>query len=214
MRSIILIALLLAFSANDAAARHRRYSHYRHWGHASRHLLVPPNSAPSRLSRAYSREMQEFPPPNWELQPPDPKWKGRLHVSPDGTARLAFYASPTEGKTLSDHLKTLAFADGEEITALHANRVQMAVKVTKGDRLFYRQARIACGGEQWHYIALEFPFTADLQVARDQERLVAQASRALELSDNDGCNAPPVARNEKCDLMPVTLRHCRSFGGS
>jgi len=90
----------------------------------------------------------------------------------------------------------LAFVDGEEIIALQANRLQLVFKGSKGDRAFYRQARIACGGEQWHHVALEFPFTTDPQVARNYERLVTQASRALELSDNDGCTPPPVAKNE------------------
>jgi hypothetical protein len=196
MRAILLIALILVFSASEAAARHRHHSYYRHWSYGPRVLQAPPNDPYARSSRAYARtQLGEFPPSNWQLQPADPNWRGKRYVSPQGDAWLAFYSSPTEGQPVSAHLKEVAFADGEEIVALQASRLQLVVNGVKGDRAFYRQARIACGGEQWHHVALEFPFTTDVQIARTYERLVAQAARALELSDNDGC-APPVARNE------------------
>jgi hypothetical protein len=195
MRALLLIALILVFSASEAAARHHRHSYPRHWANVPRVLLVPPNNQHTRSSRAYARaQLGEFPPSNWQLQPDDPNWRGKRFVSPQGDAWLAFYSSPTEGKPVSAHLKEVAFADGEEIIALQASGVQLVVKGLKGDNAFYRQARIACGGEQWHQVALEFPFTTDVQVAGMYERLVAQAARALELSDNDGCAS--VARNE------------------
>src|SRR5262245_41603642 len=129
MRTILLIALVLTFTAGETAARHRRHSHCRYWGHVPRVMLAPSSDALSRSSRAYARgQMLEFPPSTWQLQPPDPKWRGQRYVSPEGDAWLAFYASPTAGEPVSAHFKTLAFADGEEIIALQADRLQLAVR--------------------------------------------------------------------------------------
>jgi hypothetical protein len=124
------------------------------------------------------------------LQPPDPNWQGRRFVSPGGEAWLAFYASPADQETVSAHFKTLAFADGEEIVTLHAGRDQLIVTGAKGDRVFYRKARLACEGRQWHHVALEFPFSTEPREAHSYELFVAQAARALDLADDDGCIAP------------------------
>jgi hypothetical protein len=86
-------------------------------------------------------------------------------MSPEGDAWLAFYASPADGEPISAHLKTVAFADGEEITALQASQDQLMVSGVNGDHAFYRKARLACEGRQWHHVALEFPFSTDRQQA-------------------------------------------------
>src|SRR4029077_19442678 len=110
------------------------------------------------------------------------------YMSPEGDAWLAFYASPADGE-ISTHLKTVAFAEGEEITALQASQDQLMVSGVKGGRAFYRKARLACEGRQWHHVALEFPFSTDTRQARSYEMLAAQASRAVDLADGDGCMA-------------------------
>ena len=110
-------------------------------------IVAPPSYAPSRSPHVYTRELgREFPPPTWELQPPDPNWQGRRYMSPEGDAWLAFYASPADGEPISAHLKAVAFADGEEITALQASQDQLIVSGVKGDQAFYRKARLACEG--------------------------------------------------------------------
>ena len=186
MRRVFLIALLLALSASQADARHHGFHRYRYWGHLPRGMVA---AVPYAIGRSLQRSVQgnQFPPPTWQLQPPDPNWQGRRFVSPDGTAWLAFYASSADGEQPSAHLKAVAFVDGEEITALHANSDQLIVTGAKGDRTFYRKARIACGGQAWHHVALEFPFTTDRQQAYSYEMLVAQASRALDSADEQGC---------------------------
>ena len=189
MRSILFIAFILAFSVGEADARHRGNFRFGYRGHAPRVMLAPPSYALGRSANAYTREGREFPPPTWQLQPPDPKWQGRRYVSPGGEAWLAFYASPADGEPTSAHLKTVAFADGEEITALQASRDQLMVMGVKGDQAFYRKARLACRGSQWHHVALEFPFSTDPGQARSYEMLAAQASRAVDLADDDGCMA-------------------------
>ena len=200
MRIVFLIALIFAFSAGEADARHRGHFRYGYGRHVPRMSLVPPPYALGRSAYAYSRQQtREFPPPTWQLQPPDPNWQGRRFVSPRGEAWLAFYASPADQETVSAHFKTLAFADGEEIVTLHASRDQLIVTGAKGDRVFYRKARLACDGRQWHHVALEFPFGIEERQGRSYELLVAQAARALDLADDDGCMAPTAGNPPRDD---------------
>ena len=190
MRSILFVALILGFSVGEADARHRGHFRFGYWGRAPRVMLAPPSYALGRSAYANVREqVREFPPPTWQLQPPDPNWQGHRFVSPDGAAWLAFYASPADGEPISTHFKTVIFADGEEITALQASQDQLMVSGVKGDHAFYRKARLACEGRQWHHVALEFPFSTDTRQARSYEMLAAQASRAVDLADGDGCMA-------------------------
>ena len=190
MRNVLLIVIILALGVGEADARHRGHFRFGYWGHAPRAMLAPPPYALGRSAYAYSREqMREFPPPTWQLQPPDPSWQGRRYMSPEGDAWLAFYARPADGEPISAHFKTVAFADGEEITTLQASRDQLMVSGVKGDHAFYRKARLACEGRQWHHVALEFPFSTDTRQARSYEMLAAQASRAVDLADGDGCMA-------------------------
>ncbi len=200
MRSVLLIALIFAFSAGEADARHRGHFRYGYGGHVPRMSLVPPPYALGRSAYAYSRQQtREFPPPTWQLQPPDPNWQGRRFVSPGGEAWLAFYASPADQETVSAHFKTLAFAAGEEIVTLHAGRDQLIVTGAKSNRVFYRKARLACDGRQWHHVTLEFPFSTEQRQARSYELLVAQAARALDLADDDGCMAPTAGNPQRDD---------------
>jgi serine/threonine-protein kinase len=186
-RIILLVALGLCISIGAADARHRG----RHWGYNAYLGSLAPHSYPGRWGRAYRREQErEFPPADWVLQPPDSTWHGRKYVSPDGDAWLAFYATSTREEPSSSHLKAVAFADGEEIGALQATARQLVVTGSKGDRLFYRKARLACAGGQWHHVAMEFPAAAQRRYAQ----LAARATRALDAADEDGC-AGPVARD-------------------
>ena len=195
MRRLVFIVFIFAFTVGEADARHRGHSRSRYWGHSPRMMVAPSPYAPGRSAQAYTREQRrEFPPPTWQLQPPDPGWKGRRFVSADGNAWLAFYASPADGEPRSAHLKAVAFADGEEIVTLHAGPDQLTVSGAKLDRAFYRKARLACGGRQWHHVAIEFPYTTDPRQAQHYELLIAQAAWALDLADDDGC-AAPVAEN-------------------
>jgi hypothetical protein len=63
--------------------------------HSPRMMVAPPPYAPGRAAQTYAPRQQrrEFPPPTWQLQPPNPGWKGRRFVSPDGNAWLAFWHS-------------------------------------------------------------------------------------------------------------------------
>ena len=67
------------------------------------------------------------------------------------------YASPANPEGLSEHLKSVAFADGEVIFGLQGDRSELTVTGATGGRMFYRKVRLACRGRQWHHVALEFP---------------------------------------------------------
>jgi hypothetical protein len=192
--------MVLAIGAGSAEARR---SHRHGWGHISRNLVVPPSAyreqSLSRRSamRSYARRSgrvypQEFPPPDWQLQAPDPNWTGRRYLSPAGDAWIAFYTSLVAQDSFAERLKAVAFADGEEVQNLTADRKEFLVTGTKADRVFVRQARLACSDRHWHHIAMEFP----ISMQRDYSMLVAQAARVLAMADNDGCDAP-TAQNER-----------------
>ena len=199
MKPPLLVGLalsVLALAATPADARHRHFR-FHSWGRAPSVTMEPTiYDATSRLGRSpviYGRERgHAFPPADWQLQPPDPSWQGRRFVAPDGEAWLAFYASPADQESSTAHLKAVTFADGEEVIALQGGRDRLIVTGAKGDRMFFRKAQLACGGQQWHHVALEFPGGAQ----RRYQSLVAEAARAIDLAENDGCTAP-MAGNER-----------------
>ncbi len=82
-------------------------------------------------------------------------------------------------------MKDFAFADGESITDLRARQNWIAVAGNKGgDRLFYREAVIACAGRTWHQIAFEYPSSMKTAMAN----FVGDAAVAVLHSENDGCD--------------------------
>jgi len=194
MRRIILVLVIVAISSGSAEAR--RFHFHRHgWGHIPRNLIIPP---PSYREQSFSRRRavrsyaQDFPPADWQLQPPDPNWEGRRYVSSAGDAWLAFYASPVAQQSFQEHVNAVAFADGEQVLSLNADRRGLLVTGTKDGHMFLRQTRLACGDRQWHHIALDFPATEQ----RTYRALIAKAMRVLAMADEGGCDTP-TAENER-----------------
>jgi hypothetical protein len=193
VRAPVVIGLLLLLGTQMADARHYRF-HYRHWGHGLRYggATAPPDPAantPSSSPRSGPgiRVLgRPFPPPDWQLQPVDPQHTGRRYRSPDGAASLAFYASRAGRESASEHLKSIAFVDGEDVLRLAGTQGELVVTGTKQQRMFVRKARLACGGRDWHHVVVEFPISAQ----RDYARVVEQALGALDRADDDGCTAP------------------------
>lgn len=192
VRAPVLIGLLLLLGTQAADARHYRF-HYRYWGHALRYggaagvrdpdattLPSSPRSGPG--VRVLGRP---FPPPDWQLQPVDPQHTGRRYRSPDGAASLVFYASPASRESASQHLKAIAFVDGEDVLRLTGTQGELVVTGTKQERMFVRKARLACGGRDWHHVVVDFPISSQ----RDYARVVEQALNALDRADDDGCTA-------------------------
>jgi hypothetical protein len=112
---------------------------------------------------AVAQERPNLAPPGWTLAPEDPRWKGQRYVSPDGTAWLATYAVPVMGSA-QQHVEAFSRGEGERITYHRRTKNFIAVSGYKGDRIFYRKSNLACGGDRWHSIALEYP-------ARDRRKM-------------------------------------------
>ena len=124
MRTFLLVGLILALASSSADARRRHH-------HGGAYIDAPqdlPETTPLRARDPRPRlpqaeqtardEQERLIPSGWRLQPPDPDWHGRRYVSPIGDAWLATYESPVTQEPLSQHLKAVAFAEGEEITYL------------------------------------------------------------------------------------------------
>jgi hypothetical protein len=117
--------------------------------------------------------------------PPDPDWKGNRFVSPSGDAWLAFYARPADKTAHDQHLKSVAFVDGEELTFLRREPDWLEVSGFKGDRNFYRKVVLACGARAWRHVAFEYPAEAK----RAFEPLIARMARALDRQVEQNCDA-------------------------
>jgi len=190
MRAALLTLLMLACVAGSAdARRHRQH-------HRSPYDAVRPVDPASRPSGPQS-EPAPAPSPNrgaqgrmvpadWREEAADPAHKGQRFVSPDGNAWFLAYTVPAGAEGIAGHMKAVAFGDGEQVTYLRGERTWIAVAGFKQDRIFYRAAVLACGGDRWHHIAFEYPASAKAEM-RD---FVDRAATAVRASDNSWCDVP------------------------
>ena len=116
-------------------------------------------------------------PPDWRRLPPDERWHGTRFVSPDGSSWLAIYAAPSRDR-VETHMDATTRDVGERITLLVRRPGWLVVSGTKGDRVFYRKAVLACDGREtvWHHIALQYP----ARMKRTYDPLAAVVSRSME----------------------------------
>ena len=146
-------------------------------------IPVAPAPSPDRSSE---RTQSRMVPADWREEPADPQLKGQRFVSPDGGASFIAYTIPRGEEGIAAHMKAVAFGDGEQVTYLRGERTWIAVAGFKQDRIFYRAAVLACGGDRWHHIAFEYPASAKAQM-RDY---VERASTTVRGSDNSWCDVP------------------------
>ena len=177
-------------TAPAAEARHWRW----HW--PGGHVVGPPGAygfAPGDLpsgdlrrgrQRRESLKPADMIPPNWQLQPADPNWRGKRFLSPDGSSWLAVYSFPVANESIAKHMQSVAFAEGETLTYLRGQPDWIIVSGTKDDRVFYRKAAIACNGKVWHHVAFEYPSGQRQQMIP----FVVRAAAMLELAEHDGCD--------------------------
>ena len=191
MYRVILILLLLAYSATSAGAHHHRHRYHvllpdsyllRHNAPAMRRS-EPYQSERSRSGMASQAASSGVIPPDWKEQPLD---NGGRFLSPDGSASFAFYSTAGHDEPITEHMKSFAFGDGEEMTSLAGERTWISASGFKGDRLFYRQAALACGGDRWHHIAFEFAANAK----RSMQDFIKRAVEKLNSGQNEGCDTP------------------------
>lgn len=181
MRRIVTISLAavlgaatLALSASSADARRRHHRMHR----APVMMVIPPMEA---VRGAHARD-SSFIPADWKLQPADPNFTGRRYMAPDGSAWLALYSAEASKDAPAAHLKSVAFADGEDVTYLRGARDWLAVSGRKGDRVYYRKVVLACGGTMWRHMAFEYPAQAKPVIDRMVERAAQVFDRLAEES--------------------------------
>jgi hypothetical protein len=173
-------------AASNAEARHWRWHwHGHHLGSAPYAYGFAPTEDDLQRRRSWreSTNPADMVPPNWQLQPPDPNWKGKRFLSPDGTSWLAVYSFPTTTEPTARHMQSVAFAEGETVTYLRGEHDWIVVSGTKDDRIFYRKAIIACGGKVWHHISFEYP----VERKRVMDPFVIRAATIIDQAENDGC---------------------------
>lgn len=186
MPNVLLLACVLVLVASTAEARHRHWRwHGYHYFRAAPYAygFLPPQDMQRRRSQRERLNPAAMVPPNWQLQPPNSNWKGNRFLSPDGSSWLNAYASWTDTEPITSHMQSVAFAEGETVTYLRGERDWIVVSGTKGDRIFYRKAVIACGGKVWHHVAFEYPITLKQQM----DPFVIRAAAIVAQAENDGC---------------------------
>ncbi len=129
------------------------------------------------------RGVEALVPADWQLQPADPRWTGRRFLSPDGNAWMALYSVSADKEPREEHVKKVAFGEGEELTYLRREADWLVVSGLKNDRVFYRKVVLACGGQAWRHVAFEYP----AEQKRAFDGLVTRAARALDQDDGADC---------------------------
>ena len=187
-----LVAVILIAAVSTADARHWRW-HWpgRHFGSAPYAYGFAPTEDNLQRRRRESASPADIVPPNWQLQPRDQKWDGKRFLSPDGSSWLAVHSFATAKEPVATHMQSVAFAEGETLTYLRGEHDWIAVSGTKGDKIFYRKAIIACCGKVWHHIAFEYP----VERKRTMDPFVMRAAKIIDQAEKDGCEQATSSAN-------------------
>jgi hypothetical protein len=120
-------------------------------------------------------------PRDWTLlAPKNNEWRA---VSPRQDAWLSLYIAPAEGST-SSHLRQFGIGPGDRVTyQRHEQSWTVVSGYTAENRIFYRKTMLACEGQKWHTLALEYPASDK----RAMDEFVTRASYALESYSRTGC---------------------------
>jgi hypothetical protein len=182
MRRAVAIALIFAVTVSVAEARHR-HRHYRGFDPTAEQQDA---LAANRPDQSPTSGLAQLIPKDWLQQKPDQNSTGKRFTSPDGSASVAIYTAPVDQTKIVPFMKDFAFIDGEKITDLRAQQNWIAVTGSKsdGNRLFYREAVIACAGRTWHQIGFEYPENMKTQMGG----FISDAAVAVLNSQNDGCD--------------------------
>jgi len=81
------------------------------------------------------------------------------------------------------HIAQVRQHENEKITYEREERTWIVVSGYIGDRIFYRKAMLACGGQVWHHLAFEYPAIQK----RAFDLFVTRASYALQAYGQVGC---------------------------
>src|SRR5205823_8136353 len=133
-------------------------------------------------------------PPGWQLDPPDPKWKGYRYRSPEGDASVVFYSTPIDQDVIALHWKAFAFRADEDIMFLERGRGWVVASGITGTRTSYRKAALDCHERVWRHIELEFP--AEAKSTFDQ--LISRVAHTLDFALANNNWAASVAPTDAC----------------
>jgi hypothetical protein len=89
---------------------------------------------------------------------------------------MLVYSSPTASR----QRQAFAYSDDEQITYQRQTNRFAVVSGYKGDRIFYRKSNLACRGNSWHTIALEYPAAAK----RAMDAVVTRIARGMNRYDS------------------------------
>jgi hypothetical protein len=142
--------------------------------------IAPGTEAQTRPSS--NTDFRNIAPQDWTLLPRGSS-RGRRFESPRGDAWLWLYAEPADRDSVRDHIESVAFRKGEEITYRRQGGGWIVVSGYHGDRIFYRKAMLACGDRQWHHLEFEYPAAQK----RGFDDFVTRASYALKAYEQAGC---------------------------
>ncbi len=164
MWRIVATCLAVLLLVSPASARHWHW-HRHHHHHHSRALLERPAPATGNGSGqsieqnrpTAIKQSAEGPPPGWSVNASDSKTGRKRFVSPQGRAWFEVYSSDVAKQSISDHMRGVAFADGETLTFIRGESDRIEVAGVKEDRKFYRKAILAWAGRVWHELAFEYP---------------------------------------------------------
>ena len=122
-------------------------------------------------------------PSDWTLLREDPTSHERRFISPSGDAWLALYAEPADREPIQAHIAQVRQHENERITYEREEQTWIVVSGYIGDRIFYRKAMLACGGQVWHHLAFEYPAIQK----RAFDLFVTRSSYALQAYGQVGC---------------------------
>ena len=134
-------------------------------------------------ANAHAQRAVPMVPPGWSEQARASAQSPLRYVSPSGTASLTLFATPANARAL----RALQVpAEGERITYKRVTPRFVAISGFSGDRIFYRKSNLACGGDRWHHVSLEYPAEDKLQM----DSIVSRIAHGMNRYDAD-CRGSP-----------------------
>ena len=206
MHKVLPVVLVLACVATSAEARR----HYSRSTEARNSTSDVPRAAaqerdrerprqPTRTTRTERRAQNEGTaaviPPGWQLDPPNPGWKGYRYHSPDGQATVMFYSTPIDQDPIAEHWRNFAFRAGEDIMYLERGRGWVVASGITAARTSYRKAALDCHERVWRHIELDFPTEARSTF----DPLIARVAHTLDFALANNNWAPTVAPADACE---------------
>lgn len=122
-------------------------------------------------------------PQNWKMVPPPHGSNEKRFISPRGDAWIVFKARPAR-RSVAAELALLRTVRAGDIAYEREGSTWIVVSGYDGNRIFYRKAMLACGGNSWHFLEFEYPAVEK----RAFDDFVTRSSAALGAYSHSGCD--------------------------